>query len=292
MIVLNDNPRHHSSVFIIATLLLVGLYGVLYSPMSFAAERIDVCVATDEWLPYVSWRDDQGGKLIKPVGITPDSIDLLFNKMKRQYTIRPIVWSRLSEATGNTHRNCDVIWDITASIAHNRQFLLSLPIYKMPITVVYNKQALPPNQLHKIELADLFKEPHSICGVRGFDYRELNALINVKVSNTQQAFDVLRHARCELFFMVSPVFDYGYKTGLYKLADNIAYEEIGDDYASFYFLAVTSSNDKARKLLKEINMSIANMQYDGLWEAIFAKYGVRSYLKSHPSHPAPVPASH
>lgn len=240
------------------------------------AEKINVCISADDFMPYVGWHNSDGKNLSAPEGITIDAIATIFQKLKLDYRIVPIVWSRLSATS--SYRDCDVIWDIAVGTASGREFLLSRPLYKTPISVIYNRSLLADADLQRMQLADLFKKRRRICGVRGFDYREINSLVNVKVASTKQALDVLRRARCTLFFLGTPILEYGHKNGIYRLDNNIGFVDLGGDYVTVYYAAVTKRDAKARALLRDINNMVAKLQRNGDWDGIFARYGVPSYL--------------
>lgn len=237
-------------------------------------DDVTVCITDDDWPPYVFSENNQSKKLR---GASIDSIDFLFKKLNRNYVVKPMVWARLIHFTGKPFLSCDLIWGVNNSRVETYKLKASNPVYATKAMVFFDKKTLNKKQISQLSAEYLLSHKNNICGIRGYDYKAIDPLVNVRVTDNQQALNLLARSRCSLFFTAAEVGDYAIRSGMYALSNNVAYAPISGIETSYY--AVTVKQDKrALKLLKDISEIIEQSVENGEWQKLYNKYGIRHGL--------------
>lgn len=235
-----------------------------------------VCVTDDDWPPYTFLSRTDNPAL---TGASIDAIDFLFKKMGESYTLKPVIWTRLTRSGREYIHSCDVIWDMPENTAKELDVKVSTPLYITRAVVLFDKKTFKHEEVKEFSFTTLFSIRAKLCGIRGHDYQVLTPFVDIRVKDTQQALDLIGKSRCTLFFSGAHVVEFGLKHDAYTLPMNLGYATLPKENSIAYYVAVTKSDQSSLKLLRKLNAVIKEAVDSGQWQKIYQKYGIQHNLE-------------
>ncbi|MBU2712434.1 substrate-binding periplasmic protein [Zooshikella harenae] len=239
------------------------------------AKEVKICDDDVEYPPYTYYERINNKVSKKIIGITNDTLTVVFEALNLNYHIDHIPWKRclFEVAKFNKRKRYEMFSTGSYTLERAEKYYVTSPFSEIYPAVFYSNAHFTADiNVDNIEILQKFD---SVCGVLGYFYKEYGLTREsdfIRVPTIIAGFKMLESNRCQIMPLAIQV-GYGLKLiEKHNVPETIRAARIKVIKSETLHFFISKKSPRAFELYTKINHELLRLKYEGVLDEIHAKY--------------------